>query len=298
MSQNVQKLILQASTRIGAGIGNAQTKLFANIKSVRVIRKIDARAHQTPDNDSLLNIDEKKPFHIACVGRWVELSATWYVTTTPCCVAYSLHTTYACVDDIDSEMLGCMYTHACIPTLTNALCRVNSQQVCRHAVAQSSGWVPQLQMDSVGSVQHLPAPCSLVGDARNRWLQVRTELQTVGVARSASCKCVPCLVASLSFTHQACMASRPFTHRACMVSLSYLSAMHTWCVHSRMNACSSSDYEPDLPEIPFEHQDGFLDDEIRTSDSAWLGGYAKLHSAIVALQVPAHRQRFAVVGLL
>ena len=65
-----------------------------------------------------------------------------------------------------------------------------------------------------------------------------------------------------------------------------------------MNACSSSDCEPDLPEIPFEHQDGFLDDEIRTSDSAWLGGYAKLHSAIVALQVPAHRQRFAVVGLL
>jgi len=237
MSQNVQKLILQASTRIGAGIGNAQTKLFANIKSVRVIRKIDARAHQTPDNDSLLNIDEKKPFHIACVGRWVELSATWYVTTTPCCVAYSLHTTYACVDDIDSEMLGCMYTHACISTLTNALCRVNSQQVCRHAVAQSSGWVPQLQMDSVGSVQHLPAPCSLVGDARNRWLQVRTELQTVGVARSASCKCVPCLVASLSFTHQACMASRPFTHRACMVSLSYLSAMHTWCVCALSNEC-------------------------------------------------------------
>jgi len=54
----------------------------------------DACARQTPDHDSLLHLDEKHPFHIACAGRWVELSATWYVMRTPCCVAHSLHATY------------------------------------------------------------------------------------------------------------------------------------------------------------------------------------------------------------
>ena len=127
-----------------------------------------------------------------------------------------LHT-YACVDDIDSD------THACMPTLTNAICRVNSQQVCRHAVAQSSGWVPQLQMDSVGSVQHLPAPRCLIGDARTnvadvRWLQVRTEIVDCG----------NCTIGFMQVCAVPC--SIPLIHPMHARFPSHIYPMHAWCV--------------------------------------------------------------------
>ena len=45
--------------------------------------------------------------------------------------------------------------------------------------------------------------------------------------------------------------------------------------------------KPEMPEIAWDARDPFLDDEIRTSDGAWLSGYALLHGLIVRGDVPA-----------
>jgi hypothetical protein len=54
-----------------------------------------------------------------------------------------------------------------------------------------------------------------------------------------------------------------------------------------MVRAASDSLQPELPEIAWDARDPFLDDEIRTSDGAWLSGYALLHGLIVRGDVPA-----------
>jgi len=55
---------------------------------------------------------------------------------------------------------------------------------------------------------------------------------------------------------------------------------------ARVCGLSTEGMEPELPAVPWEARDPFLDDEIRTADGAWLSGYAFLHGAIVRGRVP------------